>query len=75
MGKGAAFKSLDASHALDCGGSCTSRANLAAALLRAFSHFQGNDHSGCERSQLEAVKKAAEGGKASLLTRELEKIG
>jgi peptidyl-prolyl cis-trans isomerase A (cyclophilin A) len=29
------FVSLDARNALDCGGSCTSRANLAAALLRA----------------------------------------
>jgi transglutaminase-like putative cysteine protease len=32
---GAPFTSLDASAALRCGGSCTSRANLAAALLRA----------------------------------------
>lgn len=31
----AAFTTLDASKALACGGSCTSRANLAAALLRA----------------------------------------
>ena len=30
-----AFDSLDARKGLDCGGSCTSRANLAAALLRA----------------------------------------
>jgi transglutaminase-like putative cysteine protease len=30
-----AFDALDARKALDCGGSCTSRANLAAALLRA----------------------------------------
>jgi transglutaminase-like putative cysteine protease len=30
-----AFDTLDARKALDCGGSCTSRANLAAALLRA----------------------------------------
>ena len=33
--EGAAFDALDARTALDCGGSCTSRANLAAALLRA----------------------------------------
>jgi len=32
---GVAFDALDARKALDCGGSCTSRANLAAALLRA----------------------------------------
>ncbi|MGB0951793.1 MAG: transglutaminase-like domain-containing protein [Planctomycetota bacterium] len=32
---GAEFKTLDARAALDCGGSCTSRANLAAALFRA----------------------------------------
>jgi len=32
---GAAFTTLDASKGLACGGSCTSRANLAAALLRA----------------------------------------
>jgi hypothetical protein len=32
---GVRFDSLDARKALDCGGSCTSRANLAAALLRA----------------------------------------
>ena len=32
---GAAFDALDARKGLDCGGSCTSRANLAAALLRA----------------------------------------
>ncbi|MDR3707539.1 MAG: transglutaminase-like domain-containing protein [Capsulimonadaceae bacterium] len=32
---GAPFTTLDARAALDCGGSCTSRANLAAALLRA----------------------------------------
>jgi hypothetical protein len=35
MGTGGAFKTLDARAALDCGGSCTNRANLAAALLRA----------------------------------------
>jgi hypothetical protein len=34
-GTGAPFVSLDALSALSCGGSCTSRANLAAALLRA----------------------------------------
>jgi hypothetical protein len=34
-GTGAEFTTLDASRALQCGGSCTSRANLAAALLRA----------------------------------------
>ncbi len=33
--QGVAFDALDARKALDCGGSCTSRANLAAALLRA----------------------------------------
>jgi len=33
--RGAPFLTLDASAALDCGGSCTSRANLAAALFRA----------------------------------------
>jgi hypothetical protein len=32
---GVAFDALDARKALDCGGSCTSRANLCAALLRA----------------------------------------
>jgi transglutaminase-like putative cysteine protease len=32
---GVAFDALDARKGLDCGGSCTSRANLAAALLRA----------------------------------------
>jgi hypothetical protein len=32
---GVAFDTLDARKGLDCGGSCTSRANLAAALLRA----------------------------------------
>jgi hypothetical protein len=32
---GSTFDTLDARKALDCGGSCTSRANLAAALLRA----------------------------------------
>jgi transglutaminase-like putative cysteine protease len=32
---GAVFDTLDASKAMECGGSCTSRANLAAALLRA----------------------------------------
>jgi Transglutaminase-like superfamily len=32
---GVAFDALDARKALECGGSCTSRANLAAALLRA----------------------------------------
>jgi transglutaminase-like putative cysteine protease len=35
QGKGAPFDRLDARRALDNGGSCTSRANLAAALLRA----------------------------------------
>jgi hypothetical protein len=35
QGTGAKFVSLDAKSALSCGGSCTSRANLAAALLRA----------------------------------------
>lgn len=35
QGTGLAFVSLDAKTALGCGGSCTSRANLAAALLRA----------------------------------------
>jgi len=35
QGKGAPFKQLDALAALDCGGSCTNRANLSAALLRA----------------------------------------
>ena len=34
-GNGAPFVSLDALSAMNCGGSCTSRANLAAALLRA----------------------------------------
>ena len=34
-GSGAAITALDARLALDCGGSCTSRANLCAALLRA----------------------------------------
>lgn len=34
-GTGQPFNSLDAKAALGCGGSCTSRANLAAALLRA----------------------------------------
>ena len=34
-GTGKTFVSLDAASALGCGGSCTSRANLAAALLRA----------------------------------------
>jgi hypothetical protein len=34
-GKGAPFKRLDALAALQCGGSCTNKANLAAALLRA----------------------------------------
>jgi hypothetical protein len=34
-GNGARIDALDARRALDCGGSCTSRANLAAALLRA----------------------------------------
>jgi hypothetical protein len=34
-GEGAKFNALDAKRALLCGGSCTSRANLAAALLRA----------------------------------------
>jgi hypothetical protein len=34
-GKGAPFKALDALAALECGGSCTNKANLAAALLRA----------------------------------------
>lgn len=34
-GTGAKFDALDAKKALACGGSCTSRANLAAALLRA----------------------------------------
>lgn len=34
-GTGAKFDSLDAKAALSCGGSCTSRANLGAALLRA----------------------------------------
>jgi hypothetical protein len=34
-GTGANFDALDAKQALACGGSCTSRANLAAALLRA----------------------------------------
>jgi hypothetical protein len=34
-GTGAKFDALDAKQALACGGSCTSRANLAAALLRA----------------------------------------
>lgn len=34
-GTGARFDSLDAAKALTCGGSCTNRANLAAALLRA----------------------------------------
>lgn len=34
-GTGAKFDSLDAAKALACGGSCTNRANLAAALLRA----------------------------------------
>ena len=33
--EGVAFDALDARKGLDCGGSCTSRANLAAALLRA----------------------------------------
>jgi hypothetical protein len=33
-GKGAPFKTLDAAASLECGGSCTNRANLAAALLR-----------------------------------------
>ncbi len=33
--RGEQFGGLDASNALKCGGSCTSRANLAAALLRA----------------------------------------
>lgn len=35
QGIGSKFESLDAKCALNCGGSCTSRANLAAALLRA----------------------------------------
>lgn len=35
QGTGKPFVALDASTALGCGGSCTSRANLAAALLRA----------------------------------------
>ena len=35
MGKGAPFKALDARAALECGGSCTNKANLSAALLRA----------------------------------------
>jgi len=35
MGKGAPFKALDALAALQCGGSCTNKANLSAALLRA----------------------------------------
>lgn len=35
QGTGARFDALDARKALDCGGSCTSRANLCAALLRA----------------------------------------
>lgn len=35
QGTGAAFNALDARRGLDCGGSCTNRANLAAALLRA----------------------------------------
>ena len=35
QGNGAKFDALDARRALDCGGTCTSRANLAAALLRA----------------------------------------
>ena len=35
MGKGAPFKALDALAALECGGSCTNKSNLAAALLRA----------------------------------------
>ena len=35
QGAGKPFVALDASSALGCGGSCTSRANLAAALLRA----------------------------------------
>ena len=34
-GDGARFKTLDAAAAIHCGGSCTSRANLCAALLRA----------------------------------------
>jgi hypothetical protein len=34
-GKGAPFKTLDALAALQCGGSCTNKANLVAALLRA----------------------------------------
>lgn len=34
-GKGAPFKALDALAALECGGSCTNKANLSAALLRA----------------------------------------
>lgn len=34
-GHGLPFKALDAKNALGCGGSCTSRANLGAALLRA----------------------------------------
>jgi hypothetical protein len=33
-GTGAPFNRLDAAYAMECGGSCTSRANLAAALLR-----------------------------------------
>jgi hypothetical protein len=35
QGTGAPFDRLDARRGLDCGGSCTNRANLAAALLRA----------------------------------------
>ncbi len=35
QGDGAEFRTLDAASAIHCGGSCTSRANLAAALLRA----------------------------------------
>ena len=35
LGKGAPFKALDALAALECGGSCTNKANLTAALLRA----------------------------------------
>ncbi len=35
MGKGGPFKALDALAALQCGGSCTNKANLTAALLRA----------------------------------------
>jgi hypothetical protein len=34
-GKGAPFKALDALAAIQCGGSCTNKANLVAALLRA----------------------------------------